>query len=89
MDQHNFIFLFKSLVRPHLEYTSVIWSSILKKDIQLIENVQQRATRYIPLINHIRYQECLEKLVLPTLKYCRFRGDMIPTYKILHGLYEL
>ena len=89
MNQHNFIFLFKCFVRLQLEYANVIWSPILKKDIQLIENVQQRATTYIPLINHFSYQERLEKLNLPTLKYRRFRGDTIQTYKILHGMYDI
>ena len=41
MDQHNFILLFKSLVRPHVEYPNVIWSPILKKDIQLTEYVKK------------------------------------------------
>lgn len=50
---------------------------ILKKDIQLIENVQQRTTRYIPIISYLSYQEHLEKLDLPTLKYCRFDDDWL------------
>ena len=62
MNQHNFILLFKSLVRPHLEYVNVTWSPILKKDIQLIENIERRATRVITVINHLSYQEHLEKL---------------------------
>ena len=89
MDQHNFIFLFKCFVRPQLEYANVIWSPILKKDIQLIENVQQRATTYIPLINHFSYQESLEKTKFTNVKYRRFRGDAIQTYKILHGMYDI
>ena len=35
------------------------------------------------------YHECLEKLHLLTLKYCRIKGDMIQKYKILHGLYDI
>ena len=53
MDQHNFILLFISLVRIYLEYPNLLWSPILKKHIQLIEYVQQRATRYISVINHL------------------------------------
>ena len=41
--------LYKSLVRPHLEYCVQVWHLHLIKDIiQLIENVQHRATRMIP-----------------------------------------
>ena len=54
LDQHIFILLFKSLVKPHQEYANVTWSPILKK-IQLIENVQRRATKYIPVTNGLSY----------------------------------
>ena len=37
--------------------------------MNLIENVQKRATLFIPEINKLDYQERLEKLDLPTLAY--------------------
>ena len=43
IDKEMFNCLFKSLVRPHLEYGNVVWSLWYKKDIQVIENVQRRA----------------------------------------------
>lgn len=39
MDPNIFIPLYKSYVRPHLEYASVIWSPTYIKDIVNIENV--------------------------------------------------
>ena len=42
-----FLHLFKSLVRPHLEYGSVIFSPTLKKDQIMLENVQRRVTRLV------------------------------------------
>ena len=39
-----FLILYKQLVRPHLEYACVMWTSHLKRDIQKVERVQHRAT---------------------------------------------
>ena len=88
LDTYKINFLYKSLVRPHLEYGNFICSSFLKSDINLLENTQRRATRFIPNINKLSYHERLEKLDLPTLSYRRFRGSMIETFKILHGYYD-
>ena len=64
-----------------------MWSPFRKADINLIENMQRRATHFIPEINKLDYQEKLEKLNIPTLAYRRFRGSMIETYKILHNMH--
>ena len=34
------------------------------------------------------YEERLRILKLPTLRHRRLRGDMIETYKIVHGIYD-
>ena len=65
-----------------------MWSPFLKSDITLIENVQRRATRYVPDINKLEYQERLKTLNLPILQY-RFRADVTETYKITHGLMDI
>ena len=55
MDNDMFLQLFKSLVRPHLEYGSTVWSVASKKEAIIIENVQRRATRLIKEIQHLSY----------------------------------
>ena len=73
--------LFTTLVRPHLEYCQSVWSPHLKKDINLIESVQKRATKMIDSFKHLTYEERLRKLNMPTLVFRRLRGDMIEIFK--------
>ena len=47
LDKHNFNLLYKSLVRPHIEYGNIVWSPFQKADINLIENLQRRAINLI------------------------------------------
>jgi hypothetical protein len=42
MDKDMFLTVFKSIVRPHLEYGSSVWSVIYKKEAIQLENVQRR-----------------------------------------------
>ena len=81
-----FVQLYKSLVRPHLEYGNVVWSPYTIKDQKMIENVQRRATKLIPELADKRYDERLRALGIPSLQYRRLRADMIQTYKIIHGI---
>ena len=56
------------MIRPHLEYGNVVWHPRFKKDMMnLIENVQHRATRMIPGFRNLSYEERLRRLDLPTL----------------------
>ena len=66
LDMYNFNALYKSLVRPHLEYGNIIGSPFLKSDINLLENTQCIATCFTPNISKLSYHERSEKLDLPT-----------------------
>jgi Skp family chaperone for outer membrane proteins len=85
----TFSTLFKTIVRPHLEYGYSIWAPSLKKDKDLLENVQRRATKLVPGLRSKPYEERLEILNMPTLEYRRKRGEMIEAYKYLHGHYQV
>ena len=84
IDKDMFFNLFKSLVRPHLEYATSVWSTQFKKDMIAIENVQRRATRFLPCLKGKTYCERLKFLGLPKLEYRRERADMVQVYKILN-----
>ena len=53
--------------------------------IKLIEGVQRRATKLVPQLKEMNYDDRLEALGLQRLVDRRIRGDMIETYKIMTG----
>ena len=83
LNQQTLPLLYKSMVRPHLEYGNVIWGPHFKGDQQMIEKIQKRATKLIPTIRHLPYDQRLKSLKLPSLMHRRRRGDMLETYKIV------
>ena len=85
LDSETLPLLYKSLVRPLLEYGNTIWGPFYRGDQIMLEQVQRRATRLIPGIRHMTYEERLRYLKLPSLEYRRKRGDMIWMYNLITG----
>ena len=69
--------LFVAIVRPHLEFGNVAWSPRFHKEIDQLEKVQARATKVIPGLKGLNYEERLQVMKLPSLRYRRKRGDLI------------
>ena len=85
LDTEDFQIIYKTYIRPHLEYCIQAWSPHLAKDIAVLENVQKAATNLVPQLRKYSYPVRLQKLGLTTLKDRRERGDMIEVYKLLTG----
>jgi ribonucleases P/MRP protein subunit RPP40 len=62
---------------------------MLRKDKDMIEAVQHRATKMVPGLAKFSYEERLIKMDLPSLEYRRVRGDAIEAFKYLHGHYSV
>jgi ribonuclease P/MRP protein subunit RPP40 len=78
--------LYRSLVRPHLEYGVVAWSPHYEKDKQKLERVQHRFTRMIPGLKDLEYEERIGLLGLMSLEERRNRADLIELYRMTRGV---
>ena len=83
LNKDSFKILYKSLVRPILEYCSVIWFPLFKSEAVEIEKVQRRATKLIPGFKDLPYSDRLKALNITTLAYRRKRADILQIYPSL------
>ena len=86
LTKESFLLLYKSLIRPHLEYCVPAWSPYLIKDIDLLEKIQHRATKLVSDISSLPYTDCLRCLGIYSLFCRRQRGDLIDAFKIINSL---
>ena len=83
-DKLTMMTLYKSLVRPILEYASVLWNPTAKGDIQRIEEIQRSYIRKIRGVSR-NYHEALKELNLYSLQRRRERYSILQVWKMLEG----
>lgn len=84
-NRYAFSCLFKSLVRPILEYAVPVWSPYQKKDIESLEKVQRRASRLAlkQKRGEMSYEDRCRLLNWQTLEKRREFLSLIQCYKIV------
>ena len=86
LDEEGFPVFYNTYVRPHIEYCVQAWAPYYKKDIQILEKIQRRATRLVPTLRALPYRERLKKPGMLSLSQRRLRGDLTETFKIMKGI---
>ena len=74
--------MFKTYVRPHLEYCVQVWNPVYIGDINRMEKVQNRFTRFLPQSRVMSQEERNQRLNITSHESRRLRGDLVYMYKL-------
>ena len=83
--KENLVPLWKTFVRPKLEFAVAAWNPWQEGDSKNLEKVQERLIRMLSDVRGSTYEEKVKDAGLTTLKDRRIRGDAIETFKALNG----
>ena len=77
-----------SIILPKLEYTEVVWPPHREKHVLKLERIQRIATKMVPELKDLTYEENLKEMLVNILKERRERRDLITIYELMNNLEE-
>jgi len=83
------LILYKTLVRPILDYCIPVCRPYLRKDIIKLEKIQKRFTKIIDGCKGKTYDQRLKKLGITSLSDRHNRADMIQVFRALNDQHEI
>ena len=83
--------MLKTFIFSRHDYASPVFSPILLGDVDLLETILRKFTRRIPevAVQNLSYQDRLKFLNLDSLELRRLKTDLVWTYKILNGHFDV
>ena len=72
-------------VRSQVGYGSVVWSPYTSRNIDKLERIQSRGTKFTLRQNNISYEDHLKCLNMLSLEKRRYLFDVAFLYKVLNG----
>ena len=83
--KNNLVPIYKTFIRPKLEFAVAAWNPWMEMDKNVLERVQQRMIRLLSDVRGKTYEERLKDVGLLPLTERRERGDAIEAFKTLNG----
>lgn len=87
----TYLYLYKGLIRPQLEYAVTVWDPFYNKYTDSIERVQRkflRAVHYRCFRAYLSYDQLLSRYNLPTLKSRRTVFGAMILYGLCHNFFD-
>ena len=88
-DSNFHVYLFCTYIRPIVESNSIIWNPSTLADIDRVEDVQRRFSKFLPGLYNVSYQDRLSILNIDSLEVRRLNADLVFLYKMIHNLVDL
>ncbi|BHF77311.1 hypothetical protein SprV_0602041500 [Sparganum proliferum] len=77
--------VFRTFLRPQLEFSIQSWRPWTLKDVSILERVKRRATKHVTGQGSLSYKTRIANLNFFPLSYRQLRTDLIQTFRIIRG----